>query len=656
MQNAEHMLQALHKLGEQRQPLTRVYRCLYSEDLFLDAYAKISRNKGALTPGTSDDTADGTSLKHIHHLIEQLRQERFYFRPVRRIQVPKRRGGQRPLGLPNFSDKLVQETVRQLLEAYYEPQFRESSHGFRPGRGCHTALAAIQHDFTGTVWFIEADIRGCFNNISHKKLVEILSEKVHDGRLLNLIRRTLKAGYLEDWQYHHTYSGTPQGSIISPILTNIFLDRLDQFIEDVLIPRYTRGQKRRLNRNYRQLSHQITLARNQRDAGKVRKLEQQRRQLPSQETNDPNYRRLKYIRYCDDFILGFIGPKGEAEEIKQAIATFLQQELCLELNQDKTLITHAKTSQAQFLGYALSVYQADHKLSLRRGTKTKARSINGSIRLGLPYGLIGEHLKRYQRNGKLIHEPVLIHNSDAQIISIYQQRFRGLAEYYKYAVDRARLSKLKHGMEIALTKTLANKFKTRVSKIYRQYAATRLVDNHLYKTLQVVIATSTGTRTIYWGAIPLKVVKPGSQPLTDQKYNPRSQGIYTDLIQRLKANQCQLCGLDQDCEVHHIRKLSDLKQRWRGRKEKPEWVKVMIARQRKTIVVCRQCHLKIHAGKPTPNLKQLSSGEPDAFNGARPVRRGADGKGSEDTSPAAYPTTKVRPLLSNCNAISAVMY
>jgi hypothetical protein len=333
----------------------------------------------------------------------------------------------------------------------------------------------------------------------------------------------------------------------------------------------------------------------------VRELEQQRRQLPSQKPNDPTYRRLKYLRYCDDFILGFIGPKAEAQDIKQAIATFLQEELSLELNQDKTLITHAKTSQAQFLGYALSVYQADHKLSPRSGTKTKTRSINGNIRLGLPHGLVDEHLKRYQRNGKPIHEPVLIHNSEAQIINVYQQRFRGLAEYYKYAVDRAHLSKLKHGMETALTKTLANKFKTKVSKIYRKYGATRTVDNHSYKTLQVEIATPTGTRTIYWGAIPLKVVKPGSQPLNDQKYNPRSQGIYSDLIQRLKANQCQLCGSDQDCEVHHIRKLSDLKQRWRGRKEKPEWVKAMIARQRKTMVVCRQCHLKIHTGKPTPN-------------------------------------------------------
>ena len=505
------------------------------------------------------------------------------------------------MNIPNFSEKLVQEAVRQLLEAYYEPQFRNSSHAFRSGRGCHTALATIHHRFVGTVWFIEGDIRGCFDAIDQEKLLAILSKNIHDGRLMNLIRKTLKAGYLENWKYYQTYSGTPQGSIISPILTNIYLNEFDKYIEDTLIPCYTRGERRVPNSLYRQISDQIHRARSKGHLEKVAALEQQCRQLPSQDPNDPNYRRLKYIRYCDDFLLGFIGPKSEAQKIKQAISHFLHQELHLELNQDKTLITHAKTSQAHFLGYAISTYQANHKISLRTGTKTKTRSINGCIRLGLPYGLIDEQVKRYQKNGKPIHEPVLLPNSDAHIINVYQQRFRGLAEYYKYAVDRGRLSKLKHVMEIALTKTLANKFKTRVSQIYRKYATTRAVENHTYKVLQVEISTETTTRHIYWGAIPLKTIKPGTQPLNDRKYTPRIQGIHSDLIQRLQANQCQLCGSNQQCEVHHIRKLSNLKQRWRGRQEKPEWVKVMIARHRKTIVVCRQCHLKIHTGQPTPN-------------------------------------------------------
>jgi group II intron reverse transcriptase/maturase len=232
MQKAEHILQAMCKLGEKRIPLTRVYRCLYSEDLFLAAYDKIARNKGALTPGMEDDTVDGMSQRRIHNIIEQLRHERFRFRPSRRIQIPKKSGGSRPLSIPNLSEKLVQEVLRKMLEAYYEPRFRDSSHGFRPGRGCHTALTNIKWQFRGTVWFIEGDIRGCFDNISHEVLMSILSRDIHDGRLLNLIQKSLEAGYVEDWRHHQTYSGAPQGGILSPLLSNIYLHELDEFIEN----------------------------------------------------------------------------------------------------------------------------------------------------------------------------------------------------------------------------------------------------------------------------------------------------------------------------------------------------------------------------------------------------------------------------------------
>lgn len=216
MQNAESILQAMRKLGSQRLPLTRVYRSLYSEDLFLTAYAKIYRNQGALTPGTKDDTADGMSLQRIRKLIAALRAERFRFRPTRRTYIPKRKGGTRPLGMPNFSDKLVQEVLRLLLEAYYEPRFRDSSHGFRPERGCHTALLSIKQRFRGTAWFIEGDIKGCFDTIDHDLLMTILQRDIQDRRVLRLIRQGLKAGVMEDWKYHVTHSGTPQGDSGEP--------------------------------------------------------------------------------------------------------------------------------------------------------------------------------------------------------------------------------------------------------------------------------------------------------------------------------------------------------------------------------------------------------------------------------------------------------
>ena len=604
MQKAEAILQAMQKLGEKRTPLTRVYRCLFSEDLFLAAYDKIARNRGALTPGTeADDTVDGMNLERIHKIIEQLRNEQFRFHPARRIYRPKKHGGQRPLGLPNFSDKLVQEVLRALLEAYYEPRFRDSSHGFRPGRGCHTALASLKK-FKGAAWFIEGDIAGCFDNIDHEILMAILARDIQDGRLLNLIRMLLDAGYVEEWHYHRTYSGTPQGGILSPLLANIYLNELDAYIEDVLISQYTRGKRRAPNEEYCRLGERIRIARKSGDNVLVKELDQQRRTIPSQDVNDPNFRRLQYCRYADDFILGFIGTKSEAEDIKAALGAYLKDKLHLEMSASKTLITHARTEHARFLGYDVSINHADDKLSPRDGTLTKTRSVNGNIRLGIPYGKVDELAARYQRNGKPIHEAGLLAFSDGQIIDVYQQRFRGIAEYYKYAVDRGALGKLKYVMEVALTKTLANKFKQTVPWVYRQYGGKRTVDGKSYKVLKVEVTTDKGTHVIYWGGIPLKVVKPGREPIDD---NIETKNVTlssrTDLIQRLKANECEICGSTDRCEVHHVRKLADLKNRWRGRKQKPAWVIRMIALQRKTLVVCKSCHDTIHAGRPLPNKR-----------------------------------------------------
>ncbi len=601
MQTAEHILQAIRKLGEKRVPLTRVYRCLFSEDLFLAAYDKIARNRGALTPGTETDTVDGMSLTRIRKLIEQLRSERFRFKPARRIQIPKASGGSRPLGVQNFSDKLVQEALRMLLEAYYEPRFRDSSHGFRPGRGCHTALTYVKKQFRGTTWFIEGDIHGCFDHIDHQVLLALLARDIHDGRLLNLLGMGLQAGYLEGWQYHRTFSGTPQGSVLSPVLANLYLHELDTFVEEELIPQYTRGKRRSPNPDYIRLAYPIKCARWAGEAELVQALEQQRRQLPSQDTYDPNFRRLKYLRYADDFLLGFFGPKSEAVAIKAALGAFLREKLHLEMSESKTLITHARTEQAQFLGYAISIYHADDKISPRTGTLTKTRSVNGQVRLGIPYGRVYEFCKRYLRNDKPIHEAALLAYSDVQIIMLYQQRFRGVAEYYKYATDRHELGRLKYVMEVALTKTLAHKFKTSVTRVYRKYHGTRTVDGFCYKTLQVEVPTPTGNRCVYWGAVPLRVVKLGAEPIDDNRQHYQGMaGNRTDLLQRMLANECELCGAQTECDVHHIRKLSDLKQRWRGRRDKPNWVKRMIALQRKTLVVCPSCHVAIHTGRPLP--------------------------------------------------------
>jgi group II intron reverse transcriptase/maturase len=345
MQSAETVLDVIGKRGQRGLPVERVYRQLFNPQLFLRAYGRIYANKGAMTPGVTGETVDGMSLAKIEAIIDALRHERYRWRPVKRIYIPKQNGKKRPLGLPTWSDKLVAEVVRLLLEAYYEPQFSDRSHGFRPGRGCHTALREVVDRWKGTHWFIEGDISDCFGSLDHRVMLSILAEKIHDGRFLRLIGHMLKAGYLEDWRWNATLSGCPQGGVASPVLSNIYLDRFDQFVEQRLLPEYNLGDRRRRNRAYEVVEYAIARARRHRDRAELSRLVLARRQLPSQDPDDPGYRRLRYVRYCDDWLLGFAGPKHEAEQIKSKIAAFLHDELKLELSPSKTLITHA-TSQA----------------------------------------------------------------------------------------------------------------------------------------------------------------------------------------------------------------------------------------------------------------------------------------------------------------------
>jgi group II intron reverse transcriptase/maturase len=351
MQTTEAYLGLLQERGKRGLPLKRVYRQLFNRNLYLTAYGKIYRNAGALTQGATKETADAMSLEKIDTIIEALRFERYQWKPARRTYIPKKNGKKRPLGLPVWSDKLLAEVIRMILDAFYDVQFSDQSHGFRTGRGCHTALQHIYHTWGGASWIIEGDIADCFGSLPHDLLMATLSEKIHDGRFLNLIRKLLDAGYLENWQYNQTLSGVPQGSIASPILSNILLDKLDKYVETVLIPQYTRGKQRKFNRAYAKL---ITRAHNLFKKGQkeaAQKIRKQAQKLPSRDTHDPDYRRLRYCRYADDFALAFIGPKSEAEEIKQQLRKFLCEELKLERSENKTLITHARSEAAKFLGY-----------------------------------------------------------------------------------------------------------------------------------------------------------------------------------------------------------------------------------------------------------------------------------------------------------------
>jgi group II intron reverse transcriptase/maturase len=328
MRTTHTILGLIHERGTKGLPLERVQRLLHNPVLYLTAYGKLYRNKGEMTAGTTEETVQGMSQEKIERTIKAVRDGTFQWRPVRRVYIPKKDGKKRPLGLPDWPSKLTQEIIRMLLNAYYEPQFSGYSHGFRPERGCHTALREVKK-WDGTTWFIEGDISQCFDRLDHQVLLAILRENIHDEPFIKLIRELLEAGYLEDWKYSATLSGTPQGGVVSPLLANIYLDKLDTYIEQELIPEYTKGKGRGKNREYANLIQQASRSKDQEEAKRRR---QEAQKLPSLDPNDPDFRRLKYVRYADDFLLGLIGPKSEAEEIKHKLEVFLREQLKLELS------------------------------------------------------------------------------------------------------------------------------------------------------------------------------------------------------------------------------------------------------------------------------------------------------------------------------------
>jgi group II intron reverse transcriptase/maturase len=597
MRSAETILSIIRKRGQRGLPVTDAYRLLYQRDLYLRAYGKLYRNQGAMSPGVTPETVDGMSLEKIETIIHALRQERYRWTPVRRTYVPKKNGQQRPLGLPTWSDKLLQEVIRSILEAYYEPQFSARSHGFRPKRGCHTALRDVMQHGRATKWFIEGDLCACFERIDHSVLLNILRERFHDNRFLRLIGELLKAGYLEQWTFNATYSGVPQGGVVSPILSNIVLDRLDTYVETQLIPAYTHGHRRRTNPPYVALTKQAFAARKQGHWQRARRLRQQAQRLPSRDPNDPNFRRLWYVRYADDMLLGLTGTKREAIAIKHALATFLRHELHLELNDEKTLVTHARDDHATFLGYEVHVLHANSKHDHRR-----QRCINGSIGLRVPTQVLQAKRAKYLRRGKPKPLPQRSIDDAYSIVAQYQAEWRGIVQYYRMAYNLHVLQGLKHTMEVSLVQTLARKYRTTCRTIYQRYGARIETEDGAYKVLRVTIEREPPKKplTTHFGGVSLKWNK--WVCINEAPTKPIWSGR-SEVVERLLAQTCELCGSHAHIEVHHVRKLADLAAQ--GRTKPPTWQRRMAARGRKSLVVCRRCHERIQYGRyDGPSLRR----------------------------------------------------
>jgi group II intron reverse transcriptase/maturase len=589
MRTAETILNIIQDRGKRKLPLDDVYRQLYNPDMYLRSYAKLSPKAGAMTPGMTEETVDGWSMEKVAAIIVAIRAERWQWTPVKRVLIDKPKGGKRPLGLPVWSDKVVQDIIRSILEAYYEPQFSKHSHGFRPNRGCHTALKEIDEVWQGTKWFIEGDIKGCFDNIDHTLLMHILRENIHDNRFLRLIEGALKAGYCEEWKYHPSLSGSPQGGIVSPILSNIYMDRLDRFVQDTVIPEYTRGTRRKEGEGYRRLHSLSTYYRN---TGRIERAEELRKamqQYPSVDPNDEEYRRLRYVRYADDFLLGYAGTLAEATEIKEKIAAFLRTQLNLTLSADKTLITHASTGRARFLGYEIGTMYCQTKFD-----KLRKRAVNGKIGLYIPEDVLQKKRQRYLRDGKVHHRTELMNDSEYDIIIRYQAEYRGLVQYYTLAQNRCRLGYVGFTMETSLLKTLASKGRTTFAKTLKRLKATTQSPHGPRTCLKLTIERA-GQRPLVaiFGGLSLRRKQTAIKDQVLMPYIRRR----SEIVERLLNNTCEVCGSKEHIQMHHVRHLADLNKK--GRREKPLWMKIMIARKRKSIPLCKRCHDDVHFNRPT---------------------------------------------------------
>lgn len=606
MRNPINVLNSLRaKAHDPTYHYERLYRNLYNTEFFLQAYYNIYAKPGNMTQGTDGQTIDGMSMERIEALIIKLKDHSYQPQPARRTYIKKKNGKLRPLGIPSFDDKLVQEVVRMMLEAIYEPTFSDYSHGFRPNRSCHTALIQLKRNFSGARWFIEGDIKAFFDNIDHSVLVEILRRRIHDEQMIALIWKFLKAGYMEDWKFHKTYSGTPQGSIISPILSNIYLNELDRFMEQY-IANFNAGKKRRNYAPYWNEVAQIkwrkkykykpeiwaSMSESERKVAlqEIQELTRHKRTLPVTDPMDPNYKRLQYVRYADDWICGVIGSKEDATKIKSDIKKYLADTLRLELSDEKTLITHAK-DKAHFLGYEIFVSNSNHITTDKNGHKM--RSMSGHILLYIPREKWQKKLIEYsalkieQVEGKEkfipCARPYLMNNDDLEILNQYNAEIRGIYNFYRIADNVSVLNNYYYVMKYSLFKTFAGKYKTHISRIRKKYG---------YKRFGVKYQTKKGWSTAYlYDKGFKKDTTPIREPAVDVIPHEYRNLNSTSLISRLKAGKCEWCGAENvPIEMHHVRKIKELK-------GKAIWEIVMIGRKRKAMALCQTCHDKLHAGK-----------------------------------------------------------
>lgn len=600
-------LNTLSNLSTEGKRINGLFRLLENDIIWKQAYINLHSNKGAITKGIDDCTLDGFSLERVYNIITRLKNNTYEFKPVRRAFIPKKNGKLRPLGIPNGDDKLIQEVAKIILTNIYEPVFSSYSHGFRPERSCHSALNEIRATWTGMKWIIVMDIKGFFDNLNHEILIKQLERKIDDKRFVGIIKELLRAGYMQNEKRHVTFSGTMQGGNLSPILANIYLDDLDKYMENA-IKEFNCGKRRRFNTEYANITSKIKSRRIKIDklkkAGKsmesaeiqevlreIETLTNERSKLHSVEPMDTEYKRLVYNRYADDFVVGVIGSKQEATEIAKKIKEFLNTQLKLQIADEKFDIVHAGKG-VRYLGYDIKSYSGKKILKMdNKYSKSPKRTVKERMQLLVPHELMR---KFCNKNGygnydtcQATSNPIRTISGDAEIISAFNAELRGIVNYYAIANNAKKsLNRIVQIGRRSCAMTIAHKHKTPVKQVIQsmkrpngEWIRTIETQEKRYEFRIYRLKTDFKEKGFNYEKLD---IEPNTCNFTWSK---------VELLRRLEANTCEICGSHKNTEVHHIRKLKDIKN---GKKA---WEILMCAKKRKTLVLCRKCHRALHCGK-----------------------------------------------------------
>jgi group II intron reverse transcriptase/maturase len=557
------------------------------------AYNNIAKNQGSMTEGSDGLTLDDMTEARINRIISALKDRSYQPNPARRTYIAKQNNPakKRPLGIPSTDDKLIQEVVRMILSAIYEPAFSSNSHGFRPHKSCHTALQEVQILFSGTKWVIEGDIKACFDSFDHHVLINILRRRIHDEHFIALMWKMLRAGYMEQWTYNETFSGTPQGSGVSPILANIYLSEFDMFIENYKAEFDIRPKKRKASHEYGAALYRYHKSKRNlsgKENHKTAVMEFKNAQKALMQTVrypvfDNTFKTVQYNRYADDFVVGVIGSKADAEKIKQDIKAFLADKLKLTLSEEKTKVTHS-SDMIRYLGYDFIVSRSHDAKRDKNGILK--RHWVGRVALYVPYSKWFGKLMQYKalkivkdtegkERWKSLHRGFMINMSDVEIFRRFNSEIRGLYNYYRLADNASVLNNFYFIMSGSMLKTLAAKYNSSLKKMKAKYTRNGI--------LGIDYPTKAGFKRceFYHDGF----AKNNNALSWDTDTMPEYQRCErpNSLAVRLKSKVCEACGANNvEIHMHHVKRLKDLT-------GKTEFERLMLKKRRKSLALCPAC-------------------------------------------------------------------